>query len=993
MDLTPERWARIEALFHEALNRPPAARAAFLEAACGEDDELRAAVEALLAADADAPELLEATASDFADLMPDDEPAAPMLPEQIGPYRVLREIGRGGMGRVYLAERTDVGKRVALKLVQGGLASPERVQRFLFERKVLARLQHPNIATLLDAGMTPDGVPYFAMEYVEGEPIITYARSLPLRARLELFLTVCEAVRHAHQNLIVHRDLKPSNILITADGQVKLLDFGIAKLLEDDSVTEAVHTRTALRAMTPEYAAPEQVRGEPITTATDLYALGVLLYELLTGRRPYEVSGRTPGEVERIVCETAPPKPSTAVTRAVPERTPTEAARLRKRLRGDLDTLVLMALRKEPERRYGSVGALIADVRRYLDGHPIAARGDSAAYRLRKFVGRHRVGTAAAALVVVLLLGFVYREAALRAEAEAARDAARLEAEKAEQVAAFLQDVFKTSSPAGEAQPDATARDLLARGARQVRQELAEQPAVQATMLHVIGDVYFGLGLLDEADSMLTRALALRRQVLGEDHPDVAETEDVLAQLRNQRGAFEEAEALARQALATRRVQPEPDSADVARSLQTLAQVLNRQARYEEAERLLREALTLLPPATNPGTATAQIQHDLAGVLYARGKVPEAETLYRDALAIHRQLYGDHHIRVVEGLNAVGLMLREQQRLDDAEQLLRQAYTRGRRLLGHVHPTVATITYNLALTLQNQGHLPEAEALYHEVLAMDRELLGERHPYVAGDLDVLGTLMHDQGRLDEAEAFYREALDLRRNVLGPDHPDVASSLNNLAALFLDRGTLDEAERLYREALDLRRNRLGMEHPKTALSLNNLGATLQRMGRLEEAEALIREAVAISRAAWDTASPPLATYLNNLGEVLANQGRLDAAEAAYREALAVRLTLHGPDNARVARSQVNLARVLVQQGATAEAETLFIAAARICRTTDPDPTTLAEALRAHADLLIALQQPARAAALRREAQAVAPPDSPAAAQNRMGSTADATEPGS
>src|SRR5262245_28667108 len=441
---SPERWRRVKDLFGAALDLPPSEREVILEAAAGEDAALAAEVRRLLAAHEKEGTFLEEIVAGEGRILLERGEDASAAGRRIGPYELLEPIGRGGMGSVYLARRADkeFEERVAIKLVRPGAFSEQALRRFRFERQTLANLSHPGIARLLDGGTTEDGVPYFVMEHVAGLPIDEFcgARDLPLEERLRLFRDVCDAVQHAHRNLVVHRDLKPSNILVTGDGRVKLLDFGIARLLPEAGEQPPGLTRTFERVMTPEYASPEQIRGEPVTTGSDVYALGVLLYRLLTGEHPYRFESERPSDIERVVCEQEPRRPSTAVGRGTPPAPERGTARLRRRLRGDLDNIALKALQKEPARRYGSADQLSEDVGRYLRGEPVQARRVTLAYRASKFVRRHRVGVAAASLAVVSLL------AALVVSLLSAR-AARLEAAKADRINAFVNSIFGAASP------------------------------------------------------------------------------------------------------------------------------------------------------------------------------------------------------------------------------------------------------------------------------------------------------------------------------------------------------------------------------------------------------------------------------------------------------------------------------------------------------------------------------------------------------------------
>src|SRR5690606_33623906 len=463
--LTRERWQLLRVLLDQALDLPPERRDAFLSEACGDDAALRAELEALLEAEARAGTLLESPVAERAgELVEQLVQAAPepdaLLGHQVGAYRLLHEIGRGGMGSVYLAERMDgqFEQRVAVKLLRRGLDTDDVLRRFLAERQILASLSHPQIAHLLDGGATPDGRPYLVMEYVEGEPIDVYcdARRLTIVERLARFLGVARAVQYAHRNLGVHRDLQPANILVTAQGGVKLLDFGIAKLLEAGGEAESEqHTLAGFRMMTPEYASPEQVRGEAVTTASDVYQLGLLLYELLAGDRPYRLAGRSPSEIERVICQEQAPRPSTTLLPRrgtdsggdpVPRTTPEQAAaarrttpqRLHRQLRGDLDAIISTALRKEPQERYASAEALVEDLERWLAGQPVRARGDAWTYRARRFAGRHRWALSAAAAFVLLLGAYAATVSVQASRVRRALAQARLEAEKSAEVTEFL---------------------------------------------------------------------------------------------------------------------------------------------------------------------------------------------------------------------------------------------------------------------------------------------------------------------------------------------------------------------------------------------------------------------------------------------------------------------------------------------------------------------------------------------------------------------------
>jgi len=853
--MTPERWQHVQDLFHHALDLAPEERTAFLNKAC-DDPTLHADVEALLAADSAPPSIFETARQQTQTLHTEDEVSgltqdAPptRVGHRIGPYRLVREIGRGGMGTVYLARRTDLDNDVAIKLVRGGLAAPETVARFLRERRVLARLKHPNIAQLLDAGMTEEQTPYFVMEYIEGVSITKYCdeRRLTITQRLALFQRVCQAVHYAHQNLVIHRDLKPANILVTSDGQVKLLDFGIAKLVEEDN-DEAGLTRTGMRVMTPEYAAPEQVRGEAATMATDAYALGVLLYELMTGHRPYGLRGRSLGEIERIICEEEPVRPSAAARRYADyvdgedsgEAPSSEAIRavrtrnsdrLRRRLRGDLDVICLKALSKEPARRYASAEALWEDIARHLSGLPVVARASTVRYRTRKFIQRHRMGVLVTAVLVaaaaVLVGVFILRLAE-------ERDVARTEAEKAEQVSSFLMGLFEATDPSEALGDTLTAYQLLERGVARV-EALAEEPVVQAQMLDVVGRVFQSLGRYERAQPLLEQALVLRQRVLGQEHPDVAESLHSLAVLFRQTGDYDAAEPLHREALTLRRKLLGEEHPDLAQSLNDLAVLLRNKGAYDEAESLHREVLAMrrsLVRAEHPDVAESL--NNLAVLLVNKGDYDAADPLFREALAMRRSLLGDEHPAVAMSLNNLAAFLDRKGDYDAAEPLYREGLTMYRNLHGEEHPDVATSLNNLAVLLRNQGNYDAAEPLFREALAMKRRLLGDEHPSVATSLNSLAVLLVNKGDYDAAEPLFREALTMRRKLLGNAHPNVAHTLSGLAKLLVGMGDYSTAERLFLEAHTILQDQFGESHARTRTVYEELAELYTAWGKPDQA---------------------------------------------------------------------------------------------------------------------------------------------------------------
>ena len=747
----------------------------------------------------------------------------PLAGHVVGAYRLIEPIGHGGMGSVWLAERCD-GRfegRAAVKLLNPALIGPGPArgeERFVREGSMLARLTHPNISRLIDAGVAANGQPYLVLEYVDGQPIDRYCdqRQLGIDARLRLFLDVLAAVAHAHANLVVHRDLKPSNVLVSSDGRVKLLDFGIAKLLDDDAQPAAASlTREGVAALTPEFAAPEQVTGSPVTTATDVYSLGVLLYVLLGGQHPAGSSLRSPADLVKAIVDTDPPRLSDAVMlpNAEPADAPTRAAasdalttnaarrastpdRLRRLLRGDLDTIVATALKKNASERYSSVLALADDVRRYLANEPIAARPDTLAYRSAKFVRRHAAGVAAALTVTVAIGALViFYTSRLAAE----RDRARIEAVKAATVSELMTELLTGADPYRD-KPDPSVRDVLDAGAERLPKELAGEPEVLSEMLTAIGRVYERLGFNDRARPLLDRALVLGRGAGHPDHPRVAQTLNDLGVLLRRSGDAAGSVRLLEEALAMRR-------------------------------RLLGE----------PHKDVAVTLSELGRSLEDLGQADRAEALAREALAMRRAVFGTEHRETATTMGALGLRLRQRGDLAGAEALLRDSLAISRRTLGDSHPNVTSAMSNLALAIFDRGDYDAAEALFREALAIRRRTFGPSHPQLAVTLNNLAYPLREQKRYPEAIAAMDEALALAIPAQGDDSGAVALYRTNLARIYLAKGDASSAEPLLRRSLDVRLRLYGADDWRAATTQSLLGAALTGERRFEEAEAMLRAA--------------------------------------------------------------------------------------------------------------------------------------------------------
>jgi tetratricopeptide (TPR) repeat protein len=923
----PERFEAVKRLLISALELPEADRAAYLDEACSGDADLRREVESLLAGELPSIVRTGGLASRVAQVLEAD---GAHVGATIGPYRLLDVLGEGGMGIVYRAEQTSpIRREVALKLVRRGMDSARVVARFESERQTLALLEHPGIARVYDAGAAEDGRPYFAMELVRGEPITDHcARERPpLVEKLRLFLRVCEAVQHAHQRGIIHRDLKPSNVLITRQGAElvpKVIDFGIAKAI-DAGGAAATGTLAGQFMGTPEYMSPEQagVLEAGVDTRTDVYALGVMLYELLSGRRPYQLEKRTPLELDRLL--RTPPRPPSQVE-------PAREGRRRARS-SDLDAVALMAMERAPDDRYASVEQLADDVRRALEHRPVRARTQTLRYRASRFVRRHVFGVgAAAAIVLVAAAGTLAvvreRNRALASEARAVRAAAeaRTEAAKAAEVARFLVELFRESDPARARGASVTARELLERGAGRISTELASQDEVRATLMDTIGSIYRLLGQIDQAESLANEALAIRRRVLGPEHPDVAQSLDLLGQIAWERTTYDVAERHHREALALRRRVLDPSHPDLAESLNNLALVLQDRGLYDESEALAREALRIRGEVLGPDHSdTLNTASNLANIESLRGRTAEGERLHREVLAARRRTLPGNHPLLASSLNAVADVLGQSGQLAEAEPFFREALAIRRTAYDADHSETSASVNNLGALLHDLGRFDEAEALYREALAMDRRRAGSRHMDVAVDLNNLASLLEDRGSLAEAERAFQESLQIRIALQGEQHPSVATVYNNLGRLYFTRGDLGAAERVLRRAIAIREALGTPNHPRQAQSLTWLGRVQQARGSLDEAERLIREALAIERAASPLGSTTHAAVLVSLGTLLVRRGEPAEAAPLLEEAVVWRRKNLPAGHRSRGDAEAAFGECLLRLSRAAEAEPLLLSA--------------------------------------------------------------------
>lgn len=847
----------------------PQERATFVRQACGQDETLLSRVLSALGEEATNPSFWNenvGAGEDFGG----GGPLPTLEGQRLGTYRIVRKLGSGGMGDVYLAERADdeYQQRVAIKLVRAGVFSTQVQSRLRMERQILATLQHPNIARLLDGGRTADGTPYLVMEYIDGEPIDVYCnrRRLPLAQRIELVRTICAAVHYAHQNLVVHRDLKPNNILICPDGSPKLLDFGIAKLLDTrQSLHTLAVTHLDFRVMTPAHASPEQIRGDVITTSSDIYVLGVLLYELVCGRKPFQFVGSRITDMERIICEQEPLPPSAMFGRVTAESPEllddivtcrsTTPARLQKELRGDVDNIILMAMRKDAGRRYSSAEQLSADLGRYLAGEPVIAASDTWLYRTGKFVRRHTLAVGASVLAAVTLAAFSAVTYLQSQRVARERDIAATERTRAEQVSSFLVELFELSDPTKSRGNQVTARELLDIGARRVGLGLNDQPSTRATLLGTIGQVYASLGLYRDAVGLQREALASRTKLYGNRHPQVATALAALGETLLEEGSLDEAEKNLNAALTMQRELSGSTAVEIAPLLRTLGRLADQRGASAAAEKFYEESIGIYRQRQLDRTpAAASVMNDLAGLYLQRSDYARAAQLYRAALDIDRGA------------------------------------------LGQDHPQVAMHIQSLALTLHRQGKLDEAEPLYVQSIELLQRVLGERHPNTLDAQANYGNFLRRRGDYARAEPVLRSVLERDIAARGASHTFVGHDHVNLGNVLMDSGNYAAAETDFRAALDIYKAALPADHPFVAAAMSGLGRAQFKQGRITEAEQTLRTATTIGATALPADSPPLALARGTLGELLVGQKKLEEARPLLRASYPVLLQIHGKDAA-------------------------------------------------------------------------------------------------
>jgi serine/threonine-protein kinase len=963
---TGHHWKLVENLFNEALLKAPEERAAFIADACGGDELLSFEIETMLAADERAEGILDRP-------LPVTEfgtDAASIADGQIiGSWRILSELGRGGMGIVYLAERADgtYEQQVALKVIRGGMFASDMEPHFVHERRILGRLQHPNIARLIDAGATGDGLPFLVMELVHGEPITTWCRqnNRDITERLKLMLQVCDALQHAHHNLVVHRDLKPGNILVTGDGDVRLVDFGVARLLAGPEDDLQMLTQAGFFHMTPAYAAPEQISGEAITTATDIFALGAVLYELMSDCWPREGVSGSPTEILHALNQVIGP----------PSNAPNLPAVWRSQLRGDIDAIVGKATAMDPTRRYASIGALAEDIRRFLAHEPVVARPDSVAYRSRKFIRRHRAGVAAMLAVAIAISGGVVATAWQAGEAAT-------QAKKAEAVKDFVLSLFAGVDPAQALGDELTAHQLVNSGAARIQNELVDEPIVRAEILTFLADMYDKMDQDDRAIELVSDALQLiedqkstelanallvhGRILIGKseddagveslqralklfetrrEHLQAAEAMDLMAIARSRQGDITASVRLTENALNLRIATLGEDNKEVAASYNNFGVLARTLGNYAKARENYERALDIrrrVLPADHPQIAISL--NNLGALFYAEGNYSRAADYFAESLDINRRVNGAAHHDTIAALNNLGYMQMRLGRIDDAMLSLTEVYDYWVAQNKADHPNALVTRVNIATVQRTAGHFEDALVEYRQIEPVIVEKVGSEHPIVAATLHHQARCLLEIGKFLEAAPLVERALAIRNKVFGADHPDSAELIRDQGLIALFSGDFAVARTHMTRALDLQRSKLPISHPSLSMSMVQLGRVALAEGDIAEALRLQREAVERLASLLPPDNPERTEAQFEFGRSLLAEGDTVNAIMQLKAARRALASLDGEISWRVAKTDILIATALELQGRQADASTLRdVALSRIAAQL-PDSHPLRQQLR-------------------------------------------------
>lgn len=899
------RWQKVETIIDEVLDLPPEKRNTYINIQCEGDAALKGEVTQLLESIFDSRGWLENPKQykkEFYEEVSDDLESLSshhsLIGKQVGAYSIQKQIGEGGMGAVYLAERADkeFQHSVAIKIIRHGRATTSNIQRFKREQQILADLNHPGIATLHDGGVTDDGFLYIIMEYVEGMPIDEYCRqqNISVDDKITLFKQVLHAVRHAHENLVIHRDLKPGNILVDQSGDIKILDFGISKLLEEKDTSL---TQTGARLLTPKYAAPEQIKETNITTATDLYALGIIFYELLAGVPPFNFEDASQHEIEHIILQNDPSAPSSRV----------DTAKLEKAFRGDLDAIVLKAIRKEPELRYRVANDFLNDLENYRKGLPVTARQDSVQYRSKKFLQRHKQGVASIAAILLLIIGFAgFYTWRITEE----RDQARFEAQRAEEVKDFMLSIFNRSNPdmAAYSNDELSAAELLAEGLQKVEVELQNQPQMYIEMLVSIGDALANIDDFKNAEDALKKALTRSREFYGTNSLETANILSDLANYNHEIQNYTQAEDFILEALAIDSTINGPSSESIVSKFSIFASNQFLQSKYQTAKKYfhLADSLKQAYELTNtPGYYT--LLGNLGETELYLGNYKKAEEHFFQVLNFYNNYYEREHINIAMTQYRLGLLYNRKSQYKKAETYLLKSLDGYKRALGENNSNLSATYAMLARNYRLVGDFKEAQYYAQKDADLTKNLFGDTSAMYAKSLNNLAMMQKAQGKFKDAKNNYQLSLSLYQKHLEKDNPDLAIPLYNLADVEMALGNYQKAHQLIKRVVKIDKNRLGPQHPEVGLDLNKMGAILTKAQKFSEANSVFEEAKSIFLEKLPKNHYRTGEYFVNYGILKLKQQNKTVAKEYFEKALNIFKSNFDEDHERIIETRKYLAK--------------------------------------------------------------------------------------
>lgn len=881
--MSDQNWERIESILDEALSLPENQRDEFVIYKCEGDDDLKSEITQLLNSISDSEGWLEEPdrykVDFYREIVNDSDtflPGSSLIGQQVGAYQIKELLGEGGMGLVYLAERTDgtFDHQVALKVIREGMDTEQNIRRFQQEQRILAGLSHPNIAGILDGGVTDSGLPYLIMEYVDGTPIDTYCEEnkLSVHERLELIKTICSVVQYAHNNLIIHRDLKPENILVDKQGHIRILDFGIAKLLDPDhSDALGVRTRTGARILTFGYAAPEQIQGQAITTAVDSYALGILMYKLLTGVLPLDKKGKTVSEIQRLIIKEPPPKPSERFKSLGPQQQKelgrqrqSTPQKLVQTLQDDLDAIILKNLRKEPAARYNSPDQLLEDIERYENRLPVSAREGKVRYHVSKFIKRHKLGITTATAVMLMTLGFVVfytYQIALE------RNRARVEAAKAKQVKNFMLEIFTSSNPdmVSYSGKNITAFQLLTAGINKTEEELRNSPELYIEMLTAIGSALKNIDEFNASKNALHKALDKSNNYYGFQSTQSAGILATMADLESEKGNYYDSEKLISKAITIDENNKEKSNPALADHYSILGFTKALQGEYREADKILLKADSLyIASGKSKSTRRFTNMSNLAEVKSRIGQYEQAERYLLESLDFYKKSYNGPHLNIATNQGKLGSLYQTLGKYEKAEELLLEALSLKIELLGEQSSSVANTYGTLAINSRTTGNFIKAEEFAQKQNDIHHILYADTSVKIAESLNNLALVKSDKEDYTTAEQLYRKALSIKKLHLDENHPSLAIALYNLAHVLYKQKKYVQSTNLLKQVIEIDKRRLGPDHREVAVDLNKLGSVFRDMGALAKADSTFREAKQIFLSKFPENHYRLADYFLEYG---------------------------------------------------------------------------------------------------------------------------------